>query len=760
MDAPGGRPAGESEADRRGGVKAEREAEGVLGDGRSRTLLETIDAGFCIVELVYGADGGVADLVFRDVNASFERQAGLVDVVGRSVRSLMPHYEGYWLDRVTRVAQTGEPEQVEDYQRDTDRWYRAHYSRVGGPGSPLVAAVFEDVSERRRAQAALEASEARQAFLVRLGDTLRPLADPGAIQSAAARLLGEHLGAHQVHYGEIAADTGDEATVVVRQGFGHGLPPMVGTYRHRAEGWGERLLASYRAGRTAVCADVDADPGISADEAAVMAGAGFRAYVAVPLVKAGAWVAVLAVHGMAPRQWTPAEVALVEETAERTWAAVERARAEDALRVAQARMRGQKEAFQAAIDGAPLDTSLGRLARLVAEETGGEARTAFYVANAQGTRLHPVWRAGDMPASYLARVDGFVIGDDSLACGLAVPTGLPVLTPDVREEPRWKPWLDLAQAHDYRGCWSFPIKTRDDRAIGTFAMYFRAPREPGPRDLALADVVTRAAGILIASHTEARQRTRAEDEVRRLNEALERRVEARTADLLRADAARRQVLRQLVTAEEDERRRISRELHDSLGQLVTGLLLGLKVLERGSDGDRSQIEDLERLADRIGREMQHMAVQLRPPALDNLGLRLALQAHMEEWSQRHGIESDFHSVGLDGERFAAEVETTLYRVVQEGLNNAVKHAGATRVSLVLECRNSTVGAILEDNGRGFDVDATLASPDKARRLGLRGMRERVGLLGGALEIESAEGAGTTLFVRIPLAPEADAGCTD
>jgi PAS domain-containing protein len=107
---------------------------------------------------------------------------------------------------------------------------------------------------------------------------------------------------------------------------------MVGTFRHRAEGWGERLLLTYRAGRTAVCHDVDADPTISAEEAGVISDAGFRAYVAVPLVKQGKYVAVLAVHSIAPRNWTPGDVALVEQTAERTWVAVEKARAEAALR--------------------------------------------------------------------------------------------------------------------------------------------------------------------------------------------------------------------------------------------------------------------------------------------------------------------------------------------------------------------------------------------------------------------------------------------
>jgi PAS domain S-box-containing protein len=243
---------------------------------------------------------------------------------------------------------------------------------------------------------------------------------------------------------------------------------------------------------------------------------------------------------------------------------------------------------------------------------------------------------------------------------------------------------------------------------------------------------------------------------------VERRVAERTAELAesnralaaeiadreRAEAARGEVLRQLVTVEEDERRRISRELHDSVGQLVTGLMLGLRALERAPQG-KERLSDLQRLADRIARELQHTATELRPPALDSLGLAPALRSHLEEWSERSAIACDFHASGMDAQRLPQELETTVYRVVQEGLTNVLKHAAATRVGLVLERRRGMVSAILEDDGRGFDVDAVLAAPEKARRLGLRGMRERVALLGGELQIESAPGIGTTLFVRLP-----------
>lgn len=213
----------------------------------------------------------------------------------------------------------------------------------------------------------------------------------------------------------------------------------------------------------------------------------------------------------------------------------------------------------------------------------------------------------------------------------------------------------------------------------------------------------------------------------------------------RAEEERNAVLRQLVAAEEKERLRLSRELHDQMGQLVTALLLGLKTLSPRPGA----VADLERLAEQIAKEVHQVASVLRPPALDRLGLRRALQAHLEEWSARYRVPADFHALGLNAERFPPEIETTLFRAVQEGLTNAAKHAAATQVSLVLERRQGTVGIILEDNGRGFDVERSAEEASGAGRLGLLGMRERVELLGGTMEIESAPGGGTTLFVRLP-----------
>jgi two-component system, chemotaxis family, CheB/CheR fusion protein len=248
------------------------------------------------------------------------------------------------------------------------------------------------------------------------------------------------------------------------------------------------------------------------------------------------------------------------------------------------------------------------------------------------------------------------------------------------------------------------------------------------------------------------ERRQMEDSLRDLNQTLEQKVAARTAALERESAARREVLRRLVTTEEEERKRISRELHDRMGQHLTGLLLGLRSAqhEAGSSPLTERLRKLEQLARETASDVQSMAVELRPPALDALGLVAALENHLEDWSGRHGIEHDFHARALDEVRLSREVEITLYRVVQEALTNVLKHASATRVDLILERREGTVRLVLEDNGRGFDVDRALAVSTKDRRLGVRGMQERVALLGGELEIESSPGHGATLYVRVPV----------
>lgn len=242
----------------------------------------------------------------------------------------------------------------------------------------------------------------------------------------------------------------------------------------------------------------------------------------------------------------------------------------------------------------------------------------------------------------------------------------------------------------------------------------------------------------------------AEQSLHDLNELLEQRVAERTEQLSRANEARDALRLQLLQAEEQERQRLARDLHDEVGQHLTALGLGLQALSdvapAGSEVDRRAVQ-LRALVASLSREMHAITLRLRPRALDDFGLPAALEAYVDVWSQRSGIVVDLHA-NPNIERLPPAVESAVYRVVQEGLTNVVKHSGATRASVVVERRDGLVIAIVEDDGHGFEMQHE--DQHAPSRLGLLGIRERAQLLGGSAQIESTAGGGTTIFVRIPL----------
>jgi two-component system, NarL family, sensor histidine kinase DevS len=256
-------------------------------------------------------------------------------------------------------------------------------------------------------------------------------------------------------------------------------------------------------------------------------------------------------------------------------------------------------------------------------------------------------------------------------------------------------------------------------------------------------VADRAIGVL-AAHNKLGPDPRFTDEDLRLAETFAARA-AVAVDL--ADRVARDALRRVVEGQELERRRLARELHDETGQALTSILLGLKNVEeaKSKEDARTAATGLREQIVETLQNVRRLAVELRPSALDDFGLVPALERLAEAFGEQSGIKVDIQA-NLDSARLPEEIETALYRIVQEALTNVAKHAAAKRVSVVVTRRENAVMAVIEDDGQGFG-----AGGGSGGGLGLVGMKERVGLLGGRLAIESTEGAGTTVVAEVPMA---------
>jgi signal transduction histidine kinase len=237
--------------------------------------------------------------------------------------------------------------------------------------------------------------------------------------------------------------------------------------------------------------------------------------------------------------------------------------------------------------------------------------------------------------------------------------------------------------------------------------------------------------------------------------AAERRGQERTAE---ANEARARLLKQVMSAREEEQRRIARDLHDGIGQSLTSLLLGLRAAAEVPTFEeaRARLGELRGITAALLDEVRRLARGLRPSVLDDLGLAAALERYAADYTQAHGIAVDVVAPDLALARLPAEVETALYRIAQETLTNVLKHAAAKAVSLVVRRElggSSGVHLTVEDDGRGFDSDALLQAPGAGKGLGLLDIRERAALLNGSVTLESRPGSGTTVHVCIPLREE-------
>jgi PAS domain S-box-containing protein len=561
-------------------------------------------------------------------------------------------------------------------------------------GAPGRLALIEDITDRVRC-------ERNATFLAELEDSFAGLSDLDAILAVASERLCAHLAASRVSFTAI----GDANEAVLLKAHCRSDRTHTGAAWRLAEFLSEEFIHELDAGRSVAISDVAADPRTS-PVAEALRRAGCGAVVHAPYAAGGRCRFVGAVEHVTTYSWRSDEIQVLRDLTHRVWLLLERVRAQRALRDSETRLR-----------------------RVTEIETVG---IVFF--NLRGDIL-------DANDAFLS-----LTGYSREEVRLRLVSWEAVTAPEQRPQAR-QALKELA-------------------AKGRIEPFEKeCVTRNGQRRWVLAAATRLSADEATEFLIDISERKRFERQVFRGMEQLEERVIERTAELdalngalrdeiiegRRGAATRQALMSQLVAAQEEERRRISRDLHDNVGQHLTALMLGLKSLESryGIGPVAETLRDLQQLSETIGKEIHDLALELRPTSLDDLGLVRTLSNFVGDWSGRTGVQVDFHTGGwAGGDRLPADIETTIYRVVSEAFNNVLKHARAKRVSLIIERRADQAVAIVEDDGRGFDV--AVASKASEKRLGLTNMRERAALVNGELNIESAPGRGTTVFLRVPL----------
>lgn len=569
------------------------------------------------------------------------------------------------------------------------------YSPVPDPAAPSgvggVLVVGFETTARVQALGSSEAASRRDRYRVALSDALRPLAHPFEVQATAARLLGEHLAVTRVAYGEVADD--DQHIDFARSYVAPGAQVVTG--RFRMADYGEALLAALRRGQPLVIADLATSDVLTAAERDGYARLGIAALVGVPLVKDGRLVANLNVHHGEPRAWTDDEIALIHETADRTWAAVERARVEQALRRREQQLRLALDAAGAATWSEDLLTGGIELDVRLRERLGV---------------------GGDGPTSLAPFIDA-VHPDDRPAVVAAI---------------------DAVRAPDGPSGWDVEHRLiGPDRRVTWHQSVALTERDAAGRPV-------RVSAILI----DITARKAAEHEVERSHAALQRRaaeLEQRTRQLSR-------LATDLTLSEQQARERLARTLHDGLQQLLFSARLRVIGVQPSRLGPREITAALDRAVADLDEAIvaaRSLSVELFPPALHERGLPAALD-WLAGWVQ---TKYDLRvRVTTDPAANPArdDLRVLLFESVRELLFNIVKHVGTdAEASVALTVAGDDALCIaVSDNGPGID-EAALERAETPHGFGLFSIRERLSLLGGRLEVDRGPNGGARLRLIAP-----------
>jgi PAS domain S-box-containing protein len=616
---------------------ARAEAALAISDEKYRTLFDSIDQGFCTIEVIFDDAGQAIDYRFLEINPAFARTTGLENAAGRRMRELVPAHEEHWYRIYGQVAETREAVRFEAEAAALDRWYNVYAYPIGDPDQHRVAVLFEDITGRREAFSALWESESRYRTLIQnLPDYAIFLLDPNGVitewSEGAERIAGytteEALGKH------IALVYPDEAVAA-------GLP--------------EQELA----------------------EAA-----------AVGRVEREGWL----MRKGGERFWGHEIVTAIHEQSGNLLGFTKISRDLTERRHAEEKLLASEERVRAIVETAT-DYAIFTVdanGRIQDWFPGAEAVFGWSAADAVGQPFAITFTAED-------RANGVPEQEFQQARQTGSASGA-----------RWRQHENGSRVFIESVVWG-----RYD-LDGEFLGMLKIGRDVTERRLAEQQRIEREAHI---------------------QRELRAQVAAATVEL-------RALSHRLLVVQEEERRALARELHDEIGQMLTGLSFTLSTAA-AKDG---QLAEAQRIVTELTGQVRQLSMDLRPTALDAYGVVPALRGHVERYERQTGIMVDLRAEGPH-QRFPAPVEITAYRIVQEALTNVARHSQASDVLVQLFADEHTLTVSIRDTGIGFDP------ADVSGATGLGGMRERAELLGGRVEIDASPGAGSLITAELPLSIE-------
>ena len=761
----------------------------IESETRYRTLFDSMDEGYCIIEVIFDEQDKPVDYLFIEVNRAFEHQAGMQDVVGRRMLEYVSDIEPHWLINYGKVAKTGQPVRFAGEYKGLNKSFEVYAFKIGDSESRRVAVLFTDITARKKAADALQESEARSKLAQETGgvgiwdwDASTELTYwSDTMWALYGEEVQEHMPDREFWDAHIYPDDRDR----VRQHIEETLKSTRNVYRDEF-----RILPKNRDVRW-----VESIATVVRDEQ----GKPLRMYgVNLDLTEKKLVEQRIKASETQLRLVTNSIPALVSYI--------------DKHERYQFVNRQYSEWFkkpEAEFIGKKMKDILGigayNLIKPYVDEALSGSEVSFdnwiHYKNAGEKFVHVSYVPDFGP-------DGSVLGFYALVSDLSDLRRSADLLRSSQERMRlltesftdyaiistdpngkvesWNPGAKTIfgyEEHEIIGMIADVLFTPDDVRKGVPLKEMREARingrasderwhirKDGSRFFASGVMVPLYLGKTLTGYakiaSDLTERKRTAEALQRAHDEMEMRVLERTRELAETNAAlvaeinerkaaeeqKIDLLKKLVTTQEDERRRIARDLHDQLGQRLTALRLKIASLREvvGEDEElKMRTTRLQEIAELLDSEVSFLAWELRPSAIEELGLVDAIGTFVREWSRHNGIEAEFHSTGMANFDLDPEADSHLYRIAQEALNNIVKHAEATKVSVLVERMDQEVVLIVEDNGKGFDRSQK-NQRKTSKGLGLTGMGERASLIGAEVEIESAQGVGTTIFVRVPI----------